>query len=397
MINRIASFHNYQSVQNEHQRLESKVAHNQTQLASGKRLVSPSDDPLATHYVQQVKQQDEQVRQFMDAIVLVRNRLEHEEVLVANAEEYSDQAKRHVMEMVNGALSPEDREAHALQLKEMSINLLQLANSQDETGNYTFAGTKPKNQPFFMDANGQVSYAGDSYQRKMKISTVTEVPINDAGNKLFMEVSNPYGDYRPSYSLQNGSELQLERSYNSDPTDTANYKVTFVSMPNGDFGYQLDQNGVAVKTGIYDPKQGIEFNSLSFGIRGGLKPGDSMELTPQKTFSVFDTFKEATELAKESVSDPSATAELHRLTDEFQAAFQHLARARTVIGSRLSSLDVHEAQHEDFKISLAKSKSRFEDLDYAKAVIDFNENQMALKASQTAFGKVKDLTLFNYI
>lgn len=397
MINRIASFHNYQSVQNEHRRLESKVNYNQQQLASGKQLISPGDDPIATHYVQQVKQQDEQVNQFIDAIVLVRNRLEHKEVLISSAEQYSDQAKRTTMEMVNGALSPEDRQAHATHLQELSRNLLQLVNSQDETGNYTFAGTKPKSQPFFMDAAGKVSYAGDSYQRLMKISTNTEVATNEPGNKLFMEVVNPYGDYRPSYTLQSGSEVQLSYAQNLDAADTASYKVTFVAMPNGDFGYQLEQNGVAVKQDIYEPSQGIQFNDLSVSIKGLIKAGDSIDLSPQKTFSVFDTFQNAVALAEESVSDASATAELHRATDEFQAAFGHLAKVRTSVGTRLSSLDVHEAQHEDFKLSLAKSKSRFEDLDYAKAVIDFNENQMALKASQTAFGKVKDLTLFNYI
>ncbi|MCG6438222.1 flagellin, partial [Vibrio parahaemolyticus] len=69
----------------------------------------------------------------------------------------------------------------------------------------------------------------------------------------------------------------------------------------------------------------------------------------------------------------------------------------TDIGARLSTLDIQEEQHEDFKISLAKSKSQFEDLDYAEAVIEFNENSRALQASQQAFGKTKDLTLFNYI
>jgi flagellar hook-associated protein 3 FlgL len=48
-------------------------------------------------------------------------------------------------------------------------------------------------------------------------------------------------------------------------------------------------------------------------------------------------------------------------------------------------------------MTLAKSKSNFEDLDYAAAIIEFNENSRALQASQQAFGKTKDLTLFNYI
>ena len=49
MLTRISSFHNYQSVQNDMRRQESKVHHNQAQLASGKKLLSAADNPLATH------------------------------------------------------------------------------------------------------------------------------------------------------------------------------------------------------------------------------------------------------------------------------------------------------------------------------------------------------------
>jgi flagellar hook-associated protein 3 FlgL len=63
----------------------------------------------------------------------------------------------------------------------------------------------------------------------------------------------------------------------------------------------------------------------------------------------------------------------------------------------MKTLDIQEDQHEDFKLALAKSRSSFEDLDYAQAVVDFNENSLALEASQKAFGKVKGLTLFNYL
>jgi len=85
------------------------------------------------------------------------------------------------------------------------------------------------------------------------------------------------------------------------------------------------------------------------------------------------------------------------VTEELHKAFIHLNKSHTNIGASLSTLDIQEEQHEDFKISLAKSKSQFEDLDYAEAVIEFNENSRALQASQQAFGKTKDLTLFNYI
>lgn len=397
MLNRIASFHNYQSVQNDLRRQEAKIHHNQAQLASGKKLMQASDDPLATHYIQNIGQQKEQLRQYMDAIVLTRNRLEHHEVIISNAEQYADEAKRTVMETINGALSPEDRLAKKREMEEIANNFLNLVNVQDESGNYIFAGTKPKNQPFFRDRDGNVEYAGDDYQRKMKISTSLEMPINDPGSKLFMEIDNPFGDYEPQYDLKGASELLLERATNIDPDDDATYKVTFVDMPNNKYGYQIERNGSVVAADEFDPKEGIQYEGLNVHIKGQINRGDEITLEPRKTYSIFDTFKDAMEYTTGSVSDISNTAKLHQITEEFHAAFIHLNKARTDVGARLNTLDIQEQQHEDFNMTLAKSKSNFEDLDYAEAVIEFNENSRALQASQQAFGKTKDLTLFNYI
>jgi flagellar hook-associated protein 3 FlgL len=378
-------------------RQESKIHHNQAQLASGKKLLSASDSPLATHYIQKVGQQEEQLRQYLDAIVLVRNRLEHQEVIIANSESSTDEAKRTVMEMINGSFSPEDREAKARELQEMFNNLIELANTQDESGNYMFAGTKPKNQPFFRDNASNVTYSGDDYQRKMRISNSLEIPFNNPGNKVFMEIDNPFGNYEPNYQLNEGSELLLERATNLDSNDTSRYAVTFVDMANGKYGYQLEKDGSVVQADEFDSQTGIKYQDLTVHIKGQISKGDILSLEPRSTFTLFDSYKDAIELSKGSVSDASTTAKLHQITEEFHAAFIHLNKVRTDVGARLSTLDIQQEQHEDFKISLAKSKSNFEDLDYAEAVIEFNENSRALQASQLAFGKTKDLTLFNYI
>ncbi|MBR9874020.1 MAG: flagellar hook-associated protein FlgL [Vibrionaceae bacterium] len=397
MLTRISSFHNYQSVQNDLRRQENKVHHNQEQLASGKKLLKPSDDPLAAHYVQNIGQQQEQIQQYLNSIVLVRNRLENHEVNIANAESFADESKRLTMEMINGALSVEDRQAKKRELEEIANNFLNLVNAQDESGNYVFAGTKPKNQPFYRDKDGSVQYAGDDYQRKMKVSSMLEMPMNDPGSKLFMDIPNPFGDYQPDYELQNGSELLLGKATNADTEDTASYRVTFVDMNNGKFGYQLERDGAVVKADEFSPEKGIEYNGLKMQVKGQITPGDSIGIAKRETFSIFDTFKQAMSWSDKSVSDTSSTAKLHQMTEEFQAAFIHLNKARTDVGARLSTLDIQEQNHEDFNLSLAKAKSNFEDLDYSKAVIEFSENSRALQASQQAFGKTKDLTLFNYI
>ncbi|MDN3682105.1 flagellar hook-associated protein FlgL [Vibrio tapetis subsp. quintayensis] len=397
MNNRISSFHNYQTVQNDLRRQEGKIHHNQAQLASGKKLLTAADSPLAAHYVQGLKQQTEETNQYMDSIVLIRNRLENQEVIISSAEQHADTAKRSVMEMINGALSPEDRAATARELEEMSSNMLNLVNSQDESGNYIFAGTKSKNQPFFKDHDSSVRYVGDTYQRMMKISNGLEIAANDAGNKVFMEIDNPLGDYNPSYKLQAASQLLVERATNINQTDESNYQVTFVNMGDGSFGYQLEKDGSVVAADSYDPVEGIRYDGLSLQFKGQISAGDQVGFEPQQTFNIFDSFNDAIDMSRASVADASATAELHQITAQFHSAFIHLNKVRTDLGARQGTLDIQEQQHGDFQISMAKSKSNFEDLDYAEAVIEFNENSLALQASQQAFGKTKDLTLFNYI
>jgi flagellar hook-associated protein 3 FlgL len=223
------------------------------------------------------------------------------------------------------------------------------------------------------------------------------MPINDPGSKLFMEIDNPFGDFAPQYDLQDSSELLLERATNLNPDDQSNYKVTFVDMPGGKYGYQLEQDGSVVQADIFDPAKGIKYEDINIQVKGQITKGDSIELEPRRSYSIFETFKEALELSSGSVSDASNTAKLHQITEEFHAAFIHLTKARTDVGARLNTLDIQEEQHADFEMTLAKSKSNFEDLDYAEAIIEFNENSRALQASQQAFGKTKDLTLFNYI
>jgi flagellar hook-associated protein 3 FlgL len=239
----------------------------------------------------------------------------------------------------------------------------------------------------------------------MKISNQIEMKINDPGNAVFTEVDNPFGDYSPEYQLQEGSELLLEHATNdfslvSDnvPADEKpEYTVTFVDWGDGGYGYQLEEDGSVVAADKLDLKEGIQYENLKIKLKGQITAGDSITLKAKQKVSVFDSLKGAIDMQDASVSDASATADLHRITEELNAGFVHLTKVETDLGSRMKTLDIQEDQHEDFKLALAKSRSSFEDLDYAQAVVDFNENSLALEASQKAFGKVKGLTLFNYL
>jgi flagellar hook-associated protein 3 FlgL len=60
-------------------------------------------------------------------------------------------------------------------------------------------------------------------------------------------------------------------------------------------------------------------------------------------------------------------------------------------------LETQESRHLDTELSLASGKSNIEDLDFAKAISEFEQAKLALQASQQAFSKVQGLSLLNYI
>ncbi|WP_299016113.1 flagellar hook-associated protein FlgL [uncultured Photobacterium sp.] len=396
MISRIASFHNYSSVANDMNRQQVKVAENQEQLASGKRLLTAGDDPVSSIYIQNFDQQSTQIEQSLKSITLARNRLDNEESVITEVESLLDEAKRKTMLMVNGSLSADDRIAHKQDMQGLFDNFMNLANAKDESGNFIFSGTQYSKQPFFRDNSGHVTYAGDSYQRMAKVATAVDIPINDAGDKLFMEVDNPYGDYQPEYGLQSGSLLLLSQARNSNNADQASYRVEFSSTPAGT-SYHLFQNGSVVSSAQYDPSKGIEWGTLQIDVEGDIENGDVIELTRQDKVNVFDAFRRSIELSERSVSNASASGELHQAVAELSEGFKHINRARSEIGTRLQTLDRQEDMHEDFNIVMSQARGTLEDLDYATAVIELNENMMALQASQQAFAQTKDLNLFNYI
>ncbi|MCW8328168.1 flagellar hook-associated protein FlgL [Photobacterium sp. SDRW27] len=396
MISRMASFHNYRSVANDMNRQQVKVQENQEQLASGKRLLTAGDDPVSSIYIQNFDQQNTQIEQSIKSITLARNRLNNEETAITEVENLLDEAKRKSMMMVNGSLSGDDRIAHKQDMQGLFDSFMNQVNSQDESGNFIFAGTQYSKQPFFRDNNGNVSYVGDSYQRMAKVAPAVDVPLNDAGDKLFMEVANPYGDYQPDYDLESGSLLLLSQARNSNDADQSAYRIEFSTSSAGT-AYELFQNGTKVSSASFDPKVGIQWGTLQVDLEGEIKDGDIIDLSRQDTVNVFDAFKRSIDLSDSDVSDASATAELHQAAAELSEGFKHINRARSEIGTRLQTLDRQEDMHQDFKIVMSQARGTLEDLDYATAVIELNENMMALQASQQAFAKTKDLNLFNYI
>lgn len=114
-----------------------------------------------------------------------------------------------------------------VEIEELTKSVVALANTTYD-GKYIFAGTNVTTQPFTMNDDGSITYAGtpyndpEGYQRKLDISEDITIELNSSGDKIF-------GTYEPAdpndpASVDKSSGLfgvlgKLNKIMNTEPTD----------------------------------------------------------------------------------------------------------------------------------------------------------------------------------
>ena len=416
MINRVSTASQYQNLTSNLMRKQGELNQTNGQLSSGKRVETAGDDPVSSVTIQNYRQQLTQIDQYNSAITLANNRLQTMETAIAGVEDNLGATKQKVLGMINGAMASNDRTAFKDELISLRDGLLELANSRDEAGNYVFAGNQSDTKPFMEATDGSMDYHGDSQSRYAQIDKSVNVKTSLPGDQLFTDVPNSYGDYRPVFSdgaggLTDGSKLHLLSATTTDFSTAEDIQVSFKESDKVDkdgnkvMQYSLNIGGKDVVTGErYDPKQGIVYkdpavaDSATLNLKfGDISSGDNISLKPAQTINIFDSIQSAIDNAERPTSSPAAEANLQRVIDDLDSGFVHMNQQRSEVGTIMQQVDRQLEQHLDFELTLNQAQSGLEDLDYSKAIMDMNQQMMALQASQQAFGQTKQLSLFNYI
>jgi len=175
------------------QRSQQDLSRTQLQLGSGKRILSPSDDPSGAVKSLQLTSAVGKLEQYERNALSVTQRLRASETVVSSVVDGLQRVRELVVQGNNGSQTNETRAMIAGEIAQVREELLQLANSQDANGEYLFGGLRSWEQPFIDEGNG-VRYAGDDGQRAVQISAVRTVPVGDSGQRVFMEIPNGEGE-----------------------------------------------------------------------------------------------------------------------------------------------------------------------------------------------------------
>ncbi|WP_373388099.1 flagellar hook-associated protein 3 [Pseudomonas alcaligenes] len=190
MVMRISSIQAFNNGVNGIGRNYSNVIRTQEQISSGKRILTPADDPVASVRLLQLEQQQAVLGQYKDNLTAAKNSLTQEETALNSVNTVLQRIRELAVQAGGGALSAEDRKSIAKELGEREAELLNLMNSRNARGEYLFSGFLGKTEPFIRNPDGTYSYFGDEGQRRLQVASSTTVAINDNGKRLFEDVTN---------------------------------------------------------------------------------------------------------------------------------------------------------------------------------------------------------------
>jgi flagellar hook-associated protein 3 FlgL len=409
----------------------------QQHIASGRRVLTPSDDPVAAASALEVAQARGLNDQYHTNAGVARDQLALEESALADATSLLQDAKTLAVYAGNPTLTNTDKKALAAELEGHYRQLLAIANRTDGNGQYLFSGYQGATRPFGESAPGSVAYAGDSGSRSVQISASRVLQVSDAGDAVFRAIRSGNGTFVAAPGATNTGSGVIGPGTVTDvlawnaAANGKDFTIRFhvdngVTPPVTTYDIVDNVNNVSLTTGAapaagpylrtYVPGGTISLArqappdtnpaAFDFGasvtIDGVPASGDAFTVQASADQDVFTTLHGLITTLKNGTSGSDASAAVYQnalnaAMSNIDNAHDHVLGIRAQVGARLKEVDTAQSTSEDLSLAYSQSLSRLQDLDYAKALSELAQRQTYFEAAQKSFLTVTSLDLFKLL
>ena len=175
---------------------QSALATTEQQITTGKAFQTAGDNPIAASQAITLQATLDQLGQYANNANLAQSRLSFEDSTLSAVSSLLATVRTTVVQASNSTLSNADRATLAATVSQQLDSLQQLANTQDGSGQYLFAGSVSNATPFISSNTGTVSYQGDTQTRQIQIGSSRVVQDGDPGNRVFTDIKNGNGTFQ---------------------------------------------------------------------------------------------------------------------------------------------------------------------------------------------------------
>jgi flagellar hook-associated protein 3 FlgL len=405
------------------------LSRTQEQLATGRRVLSPSDDPVAATQILALQKNVDITTQYQDNITYIKNRLGIEDELINSATNVVQRVRELTVQAANITNSDKDRQAIAQEVQQRLEELMGIANTKDPNGEYIFGGYKGEIPPVTYDTVTETfTYRGDQGVRDIQVGPDYYIQQTNNGDELFMRVRNGNETFVTDYGAANTGTGVIDSGVVTDPTLITNhdYEIQFYDpiIP----GDPVEYSVLDVTTGdyviggppllapndvpqVWTDGQAIQFDGIEVTIAGEPDggawlpgppvPGDTFTVAPSSSQDIFTTMQDLINTLNRPRSSHADSVQIdmdHGVAlQELDNGLNQMLGIRAGLGARVNSAESQESVNSGYELYLQKNLSELQDLDYAEATSRLNLQLVGMQAAQQVYQKVQGLTLFNYI
>lgn len=158
------------------------------QLASGKRMLTPADDPVAAAQTLNTKNRQSIVQQYNRNADYADKNLSLTESVLSQVGTTLTRLKELSIQLGSDQYNDKQVKAAGVEAKELFSQLQGLLNTQNETDEYIFSGSKGDQKAY----NG-LGYLGDAVERELQVSDDVFMAANMTGAKAFETLKDESG------------------------------------------------------------------------------------------------------------------------------------------------------------------------------------------------------------
>lgn len=377
----------------------------QQQIASGRRILNPSDDPIGSARALVITQTDAVNDQLAVNRKNAINTLSIAEDTLSNVTNVLHNVKTLVVSAGNGTLTDQERGYIANELQGSLEQLFGFANATDGTDAYLFSGFSSTTAPY-TKTQGGAQYNGDQGGRFLQVDTSRQIPISDIGPAIFGNIRTSNGQFNIRPNPSNVGQTVATAAINVPTTANLtgnNYEVAFDNTGLNFTVTNKTTGVVVVPSTAYTSPQTVTVDGMDITLTntpGAPGPNDKFSIQPGNQ-NIFETITDLINTLKTPTGNVQRrlelTADLSQANFNIDKSLSNVLMARTGLGTSLKELENLNSAGESMGVIYKQELSALQDLDYAKAITELNQNQVVLQAAQQSFVKTSSLSLFNYI
>ena len=403
-------------------KLNSELQSLQTQAGTGKTELKLANNIGDISKLSAAEEKKSETNQLLSNSQRAQTDLEVMDVAFERLQNLLVRLQELAVESANDTLTPDERERFVGEASMIKSELVDVANQKDNFGNSLFGGVSGADNPFQLNANGQVTYSGSSLAKEIQVTPGLAVKQNFSGLEVFQKINGSDGDFSVFEAVDDLiASLKIDLNSGRSSNLFVNSQSATIKMPNTgpnanmSLQIQAGEKIININQDVYGNDfsglvASINSQTVTTGLTASFNGNNQLVLSGNFNELKISDFK----YTGEAVADPSiqvinpsdGSIKENIAQKEFQSetirnkiteAFEHFATKRAEVSAAARRAQDAEVSAQDILLVLEEDISEIKDADLASILTQLEFLMTQKDAAQATFTRVTSKSLFDFL